>query len=208
MARRLHRAAGLLLALSAVCLVIVVLPLDLWPAPQPGDSYVFDPPLFSAIWVQRTLVPALTVIANILGLIGLSVLFRRDSESMSRLQRVFAFAGLVGGGTCVLGTLLFTSAGPNDIGTELTALLVLGLSFVLICWGLIGWGVGYLRSESLRLGAALAGTPVVIGVYLGLSIAGITIPSGGGVLLIIPPSITALVVGFDLWVDDDTSDHG
>lgn len=208
MVRHLHRAAGVLLALSAVCLVIVVLPLDLWPAPRPGDSYVFDPPLFSAIWVQRTLVPALTVIANVFALVGLSVLFRRDSESMSRLQRVFAFAGLVGGGTCVLGTLLFTSAGPNDIGTELTALLVLALSFGLMFSGLIGWGAGYLRSETLRLGAALAGTPIVIGVYFALSIAGITIPSGGGVLLIIPPSIMALVVGYDLWVDDSTSDHG
>lgn len=208
MGRQLHRAAGLLLALSAVCLLIAVVPLDLWPAPRPGDSYVFDPPVFSAIWVQRTLVPALTIVANVLALVGLSVLFKRDSEAMSRSQRVFAFAGLVGGGVSVLGTLLFTTAGPNDIGTELTALIVLALSFLLIFFGLIGWGVGYLRSETLRLGAALAGTPMFFGVYFGLSLAGITIPSGGGVLLITPPSIMALVVGYDLWVDDTAPAHG
>ncbi|WP_137684802.1 hypothetical protein [Haloarcula mannanilytica] len=127
---------------------------------------------------------------------------------MSHLQRVFGFASLVGTGICVLGTLLFTTAGPNDIGTELTALLVLALSFGLIFSGLIGWGAGYLRSGELRLGAALTGVPVFIGVYFGLSLAGIELPSGGGLLLSTPPSLMALVVGYDLWVDDNASDTG
>jgi hypothetical protein len=150
----------------------------------------------------------LVISANVLVLVGLSVLFRRDSASMSRLQRVFAFVTLVGTGICVLGTLLFTTAGPNAIGMELTAFLAWALSFVLIGLGLIGWGVGYLRSERLRLGAALTGFPVVIGVYFGLSLAGVEIPSGGGLLLSTPPSIMVLVVGYDLWVDDNASDHG
>jgi len=208
MGHRLHRVAGFVLALSAVCLLIATVPLEFWPAPRPGDSYVFDPPLFSVIWVQRTLIPVLVMSANVLALVGLSVLFRRDSASMSRLQRVFAFVTLVGTGICVLGTLLFTTAGPNAIGMELTAFLVWALSFVLIGLGLIGWGAGYLRSGKHRLGAALTGPPVVIGMYFGLSLAGIEIPSGGGLLLSTPPSIMVLAVGYDLWVDDNASDHG
>jgi len=205
--RRSYRIAGPLLALSAVCLLIAIAPLELWPTPRPGDSYVFNPPLFSGIWVQRTLRPALIITANALVLVGLSAVFRRDGASMSRLQRVFAFAGLVGTGLCLLGTLLFTTAGPNEIGRELTAFLIWALSFLLIFFGLIGWGAGYVRSEKPRLGAALIGAPALTGVLFGLSLAGIELPSMGRLLLIAPTSVMTLVVGYDLWthqVSDDS----
>ncbi len=48
--RRSYRLAGPILGLSAVCLLITAVPLELWPTPRPGDSYVFNPPAFSAIW--------------------------------------------------------------------------------------------------------------------------------------------------------------
>lgn len=204
--RRSYRIAGPLLALSAVCLLIAIAPLELWPTPRPGDSYVFNPPRFSAIWVQRTLRPGLTISANALVLVGLSAVFRRDDTLMSRLQRVFAFAGLVGTGFCLLGTLLFTTAGPNEVGKELTAFLIWALSFLLIFFGLVGWGAGYLKSQKSRLGAALIGAPVLTGVLFSLSIAGIEFASAGRLLLIIPTSVMTLVVGYDLWTDTDVSD--
>ncbi|MHC3381417.1 hypothetical protein [Haloarcula sp. H-GB5] len=102
----------------------------------------------------------------------------------------------------MLGTLLFTTAGTNDIGRELTALLILALAIPLIILGLVGWGAGYLRADSTRLGAALTVPPVLAVAYIGLSMAGIDFAPVGRLLLIIPTSGMALVVGYDLWSDN------
>jgi hypothetical protein len=204
MNRRLHRIAGLLLGLSVVCLLVVTVPIQVWPAPRPGDSYVFSPPRFSAIWAQRTLTPALVVTANALVALGLGALFERDSDAMSRLQGAFALAAVFGTAVCVLGTLLVTTAGPNDIGSELTGFLVWALAFLLAVAGLVGWGAGYLRSGNRRLGAALAGPPLLTGGLIGLSLAGFGFPAGGQLVLVVPTSAMALAVGYDLWADADT----
>ncbi|GAA5433518.1 hypothetical protein Hjap01_03005 [Haloarcula japonica] len=204
--RRSYRFAGPILGLGAVCLLITAVPLELWPTPRPGDSYVFNPPPFSAIWVQRTLRPRLIISANALLLIGLGTVLRRDSASMSRLQRVFAFSALVGAGACLLGTLLFTTAGTNDIGRELTAFLIWALAIPLILLGLVVWGTGYLRADSTRLGVALTVPPVLAVAYIGLSMAGVDFSPVGRLLLIIPTSGMALVVGYDLWTDNTVAD--
>ena len=200
--RRSSRIAASLLGLSAVCLLITAVPLELWPTPRPGDSYVFNPPPFSAIWVQQTLRPGLIVSANALLVVGLGAVLRRDSASMSRLQRGFAFGALLGAGACLLGTLLFTTAAPNDIGSELTAFLIWALAIPLIILGFIGWGAGYLRSDRTQLGAALTVPPVLAVAYIGLSMAGIDFSPVGRLLLIVPTSGMALVVGYDLWTDN------
>jgi hypothetical protein len=201
--RRSSQIAGSLLGLSAVCLLVTTVPLELWPTPRPGDSYVFNPPPFSAIWVQQTLRPGLIIGANALLVVGLSAVLRRDSTSMSRLQRAFAFGALFGTGACLLGTLLFTTAGTDDIGRELTAFLIWALAIPLILLGLIGWGAGYLRADSTRLGAALTVPPVLAVAYIGLSVAGFS--PVGRLLLVIPTSGMALVVGYDLWTGDTVS---
>jgi hypothetical protein len=204
--RRSYRLAGPILGLSAVCLLVTAVPLELWPTPRPGDSYVFNPPPFSAIWVQRTLRPGLIMSANALLLAGLSTVLRRDSASMSRLQRAFAFGALFGTGGCLLGTLLFTTAGTNDVGRELTAFLIWALAIPFVILGLVGWGAGYLRSEDTRLGAALTVPPVLAVAYIGLSMAGVGFSFVGRLLVIIPTSGMALVVGYDLWTDSAVSE--
>jgi hypothetical protein len=201
--RRSSQIAGSLLGLSAVCLLVTTVPLELWPTPRPGDSYVFNPPPFSAIWVQQTLRPGLIIGANALLVVGLSAVLRRDSTSMSRLQRAFAFGALFGTGACLLGTLLFTTAGTDDIGRELTAFLIWALAIPFVILGLIGWGIGYLRADSTRLGAALTVPPVLAVAYIGLSVAGFS--PVGRLLLVIPTSGMALVVGYDLWTGDTVS---
>ncbi|WP_241431684.1 hypothetical protein [Haloarcula vallismortis] len=168
---------------------------------------MFDPPSFSAIWVQQTLRPGLIISANALLAVGLTAVFRRDSPSMSNLQRALAFGALFGAGACVLGTLLFTTAGPNDIGRELTAFLIWALAIPLIVIGLVGWGIGYLRADSTRLGAALTVPPVLAVAYIGLSMAGIDLSPAGRLLLVVPTSGMALVVGHDLWTDSNTSEE-
>lgn len=204
--RHSSRIAASLLGLSAVCLLITAVPLELWPTPRPGDSYVFNPPLLSAIWVQQTLRPGLIIGANALLVVGLGAVLRRDSASMSRLQRGFAFGALCGTGACLLGTLLFTTAGTDDIGRELTAFLIWALAIPLILLGLVGWGAGYLRADSTQLGAALTVPPVLAVAYIGLSMAGIDFSPVGRLLLIIPASGMALVVGYDLWTDNTVSE--
>lgn len=203
--RRSYRLAGPILGLSAVCLLITAVPLELWPTPHPGDSYVFNPPPFSAIWVQQTLRPGLIMGANALLVVGLGAVLRRDSAAMSRLQRGFAFGALFGTGGCLLGTLLFTTAGTDDIGRELTAFLIWALAIPLIILGLVGWGAGYLRADSTRLGAALTVPPVLAVAYIGLSMAGIDFSLVGRLLLVIPTSGMALVIGYDLWTDNTVS---
>ena len=204
--RRSYRLAGPILGLSAVCLLVTAVPLELWPTPRPGDSYVFNPPPFSAIWVQRTLRPGLVISANALLVVGLGTVLRRDSASMSRLQRAFALGALFGAGACLLGTLLFTTAGTNDIGRELTAFLIWALAIPLVILGLVGWGIGYLRADSTRLGAALTVPPVLAVAYIGLSTAGIDFSPVGRLLVVVPTSGMALVVGHDLWTDSTVSE--
>ncbi|WP_336338389.1 hypothetical protein [Haloarcula brevis] len=206
MNRRLYRIAGLLLGLSVACLLVAVVPLQFWPAPRPGDSYVFSPPRFSAIWAQRTLIPALVVTANVFVTLGLGALFRRDSDAMSRLQGAFALAALFGTGVCVLGTLLVTTAGPNDLGSELTGILVWALASLLAAAGLLGWGLGYLQSGNRRLGAALAGPPLLAAGLIAVSLAGVALPVGGRLALVVPASAMALAVGSDLWVGTDADE--
>lgn len=196
-----HRIAGPLLGLSALCLLIATVPLEVWPAPQPGDSYVFTPPAFTAIWMQRTAQPILTIGANVLILIGLGALFRRDSTSMSSLQFMSGISTLLGIGIYLLGSLLVTTAGPNEIINSLFGMLGRGIGLMLILPGLVGWGVSYLRRDNLRLGITLTGTPLLTCTYFGISMYGVQFAPIDGLLLITPTSAMALVVGYDLWVD-------
>ncbi|WP_242493445.1 hypothetical protein [Haloarcula hispanica] len=107
----------------------------------------------------------------------------------------------------MLGTLLFTTAGTNDIGREITAFLIWALAIPFVILGLVGWGIGYLRADSTRLGAALTVPPVLAVAYIGLSMAGVDFSPVGRLLLIIPTSGMALVVGYDLWTDNTVSEE-
>jgi len=62
-----------------------------WFGRVPDDSYVFDPPRFSALWIERTVVPVVAVVAAVLLLAGLLALFRRDRERMARWPRCSSF---------------------------------------------------------------------------------------------------------------------
>ena len=70
------RTVGGLTALGGLLTVVATIPTR-WYGPRPTDSYVFDPPRFSALWIERTVAPVLAVIAALLILTGLLWLFRR-----------------------------------------------------------------------------------------------------------------------------------
>lgn len=199
------RTAGPLAIVGALCVLGAMLPLEFWPAPQPGDSYVFDPPTFSAVWAKRVVVPGLTFAANACVFVGFYALYQRDGTVMPSWQRGSAQVTLFGVVAWWFGTYLVTSAGPNDfIGGTFGGLLSV-VALLVIVPGLVAWGVGYLRDGRTRLGAALAGGPMLTVLYAGISLSGVEFGSVSGLLLAVPTATMAVLVGFDLWVDTTPS---
>jgi len=199
------RAVGGLTALGGLLTVVASIPTR-WYGPRPTDSYVFDPPRFSALWIERTVAPVLAVVAALLLLTGLLWLFRRDRARMARWQRWFAVVAVVGAAVGTLSTMIFASL-DGRAGTDPTAALnaLLGaglalLALLLLLPGSLAWGIGYLRDDRRRLGAALAGSPVVALTVLAASIALDLGPGNFGALpVILPVAAGAAVLGYDLW---------
>ncbi len=73
MERRTTRALGVLAAIGGILATLVWVPPG-WYGSTTGDSYVFDPPTFSPLWVERTVVPLLTVLAAAFLVAGLLAL--------------------------------------------------------------------------------------------------------------------------------------
>lgn len=150
-----NRAVGGLTALGGICTVVATIPTR-WYGPRPTDSYVFDPPRFSALWIERTVVPVVAVGAALLMLVGLLALFRRDRERMARWQRWFAVVALVGAAVGTLATVLLVSTGGRataDPTAALNALLGAALALfgtVIVLPGSLAWGIGYLRAGRRR----------------------------------------------------------
>jgi len=200
------RAVGGLTVLGGLLTLVATLPTR-WYGPTPTDSYVFDPPRFSPLWIERTVAPAVAVAAAVLILTGLVWLFRRDREWMPRWQDWFAIVSVVGAAVGTLATMLLVSVGGRaaaDPTAALNALLGLGLALLaglLLLPGLLAWGIGYLRDGRHRLGVALAGAPVAAVVVVGASI---TLDVGtspvGALPVVLPVGVAVVIVGYDLCV--------
>lgn len=200
-----RRPIGALTALGGVLVVVAAVPTR-WFGPVPTDSYVFDPPQFSALWIERTVIPAIGVIAVLSILLGLLSLFRRDRERMARWQRWTAAVALVGAAVGTLATIILATSGPGvtgDLSAAFDALLgaVFGLlALVLLFPGLLAWGGGYLRGDRPFLGAALVCGPVlpalVVAVGVGL---GVDIGPVGSLPVALPVTAAVVALGRDLW---------
>jgi hypothetical protein len=81
------------------------------------------------------------------------------------------------------------------------------LALVLIVPGLVVWGGGYVQTGRPRLGAALAGAPILTVVYVAVSLAGVDFDPLGGVFLAAPTAGMALFVGYNLWVVESPQNH-
>jgi len=200
-----NRAIGGLTVLGGLCAVFATLPTR-WLGPRPTDSYVFDPPQFSALWFERTVAPAVAVAAALLTLAGLLALFRRDRERMARWQRWFAAIGVVGIAIGTLATMLVVSVGPQGVADPTGALnVLLGaalalLAVILVVPGLVAWGAGYLHRERRRLGTALAVGPVASVLVVVANVgAGVSFDGVGGLPIVAPFALAVVAVGHDLW---------
>lgn len=200
------RVVGGVTALGGLLALVASVPTR-WFGPVPDDSYVFDPPRFSALWVERTVVPVVAVVAALLILAGLLALFRRDRERMARWQRWFAVVSVIGAAVGALATMLFVSVDSQAMADPTAALNVLlgaGLALLgllLLGPGLLAWGTGYLRGgRRRRLGVALAGGPVVAIAVLAVNVAGgVAFGPVGSLPVVLPVALAVVVVGYDLW---------
>jgi len=201
-----RRFVGGATGLGGVCTLVASIPTR-WLGTVPTDSYVFDPPTYGPLWIERTIVPAVSIAAALLTLAGLVALFHRDREWMARWHRWFAVVAVVGAALGTFATVLLASNGERAGGDPTATLNVLiaaliGLVGVVLAGpGLLAWGIGYLRAGRRLLGGALAGG-VTVPVLLVAATIAIDVDGGpvGGVLTSLPVAVLAVGVGHDLWV--------
>jgi hypothetical protein len=116
----------------------------------------------------------------------------------------FTVLGVVG---WLFGTTLITTVDPNDLVVGVFGGLLAVLALILVVPGLVVWGGGYIQTGQRRLGAALAGAPILTVAYVAVSLAGVDFDPLGGVFLVAPTAVMALFVGYNLWVVESTQNH-
>lgn len=200
---RTRRILGLAAILGGIGAVIVNVP-SAWYGATPGDSFVFSPPMFTPLWIERTVVPVASVVAGVLLVGGLMGLVARDWQGMARLGRA-------GGATAITGLSIVAIAqigvhatpGAGGVGTALLtlgAILAAFTGLLLVIIGLALLGIGYLRLDATRLGYALIGGPVGALLFVGGSFL-LGLGTGGGFLSVVPLCLAFVVVGYDLWTE-------
>lgn len=191
------RLAGVAAALGGFFLVLSAIP-GAWYGVTSFDSYLFDPPLGSPLWVRRSVVPVLAIL-GVFGLfLGLLGLLRRDWPVAGRLRRWSGVVALVGlGGVTVTSPLFAYESLGNTTASTIVALAGIVLAIVsalLFVPALLALAVGYLRTSRPALGYALGWVVVAIplAVYL--------VPSPASSLAsALPVAASAAVVGHDLY---------
>ncbi|MFC5365731.1 hypothetical protein [Salinirubrum litoreum] len=201
---RVDRLTGALAIVGGLCLFFAGVPGRLYRGP-PGDSYVFDPPLFSGLWVQRVVVPVLAVLA-LLGVFAAVVgLLRRDRSEghwhdVAGGLTAFGAAMLLFVGLLLAGTGSLSGGEPDVIGALVVTVAVLGglLAGLLVIVAGAFWGIGYLRRGRRRLGVTLVVVPLATLLLVVLATF-VELPTGGGLLVVLPTVAGLVVLGVDLW---------
>ncbi|APE94971.1 hypothetical protein [Halodesulfurarchaeum formicicum] len=164
----LRRDGPALAALFGGLLALLAAIPPAWYGSRPRQSYLFDPPAFSPLWIERELMPVLAVLAALGLLVGLAALVWRDRERSGWLWGT--------GVAAVLGASLFTislfgltvargdTAAPDPY-SSIAWLLPGLLGGLLLVVGLVLLGAVYLRRGRSRLGGVLVAVgPATIGV--------------------------------------------
>lgn len=210
MERRTARLLGALAAVGGPLSVLVWIP-PRWYGAAPGDSYVFDPPTFGPLWVDRTLVPVLTVLAGLLLAAGLLGLVLRDRSVAPRFRRWSGYVALTGLVVLELAEVTFelvgraSAGGLGDVaaaGGILVGLLLGGVGLLLALPGLIALGVAYYRADRPVVGTALVAGPALTLVVFALAFVA-DLPRGGTLLLVAPTGLAFLAVAHELWTHPD-----
>ncbi|MFP4530366.1 MAG: hypothetical protein ACLFNC_03655 [Halodesulfurarchaeum sp.] len=160
MTDRWRWVAGLSSVLGGVLAILSSVPPG-WYGVEPTDSYVFDPAMFSPLWIERTLVPLLFLGALVGLLVGVGALVYRDWTT-TRSHRVGGSLAILGGATLAVGRY-----GPDLVtpaGTPVGPIAGL-VGFALLLWSglLLLIGVPLLAVAYFRAGRPwLAGTMLAV----------------------------------------------
>jgi hypothetical protein len=219
---RIDRLTGALAVVGGLCLLVASVPSRFYTGP-PTDSYIFDPPPFSGLWVQRVVIPVLAVLA-LLGVFAAVVgLLRRDRgegrwHDVAGGLTVFGAAMLLFAGLLLAGTGSLSGGSPDVIGALVVTVGALGgllAALLAIVAGAV-WGVGYLRRGRRRLGGTLVAVPLGTLLLVALTTF-VELPIGAGVVAVLPTVAGVGVIGVDLWqgpaedsssVGDERQDDG
>jgi len=202
MRERTIRAFGGGAALGAALAVLASVPTRWYGAPQ-TDAYLFDPAVLSPLWVERTLVPAATVLAVVLLVAGVAALTARDWAVAGRARRW-------GGSTATLGlafvgfTALTLAVGRGSGALTGSLLVIVGVlvglvGALLALVGLVVAGVGHARAGRSTVGYALAGGTGLATLVAVVGVVG-DLPDVLGFLpFAVPFAAGFAAVGHELW---------
>lgn len=203
MRERTTRALGAGAALGAVLAVLASVP-SRWYGVRETDAYVFDPTVLSPLWVERTVVPAASVLAVALLVAGVAALTARDWAVAGRARRW-------GGATATLGlafvgfttlTFALTGEGVDLLGSLLVLVGALAglVGALLALVGLVVAGVGLARAGRQTVGYALAGGTGLAALAAAVGVVA-DLPDAVGFLPVAVPLGAAFVaVGRELWI--------
>lgn len=194
---RRARAGAVAAALGALLFVLTNVPPE-WFGATTGDSYVFQPPVFTPLWVERVVMPPLSVVAIVALAVGLGVLVGRDWPVGGRLRQGGGVVAVTGVGLLAVALGLLQSidgAGPlSGVVGALGGLAVGLLGLLLAVPALLALGFGYTRTDRPTVGYALIAV-----VPLGL-VMGVVLPEFAGA---IPMALLVAavwgVVAHELW---------
>lgn len=196
MGERLPVGLGWAAIVGGVLAVLVQIPSS-WYGVQARESYIFDPPTLSPLWISRVVVPILSVVA-VLGLfLGVVGLVRRDRAVSGRARRWGGFGASVGFGILTLAVPMFLYA-TSVTGAELVFLTLGGvglglLGLVFVVPSLLSLAYGYAQTDRPRLGYAFAG------VLVGVPILSFLIPSPiDAFAAALPIGVAWVVLGVEL----------
>ena len=202
MGGRLETAGAVGAALGGAGLLVSSIP-STWFGATSGDSYVFDPPPLSPLWIDRVLLPALALFGTVALLVGLAVLLRRDWRT-GKLLRWSGVAALLGGASLTTGLY-----GPELVTTETTVVPTTALAGLAIAlWGLLLslFGVPVLAFAYLRAGKRRLGWGLIAVVPGGLLFAWAVPAPVGDLIGALTWAVLGGLLAWELWVGTPTPD--
>ncbi|MFB6112810.1 MAG: hypothetical protein ABEJ58_01750 [Halodesulfurarchaeum sp.] len=150
---------------GAILVVLISVPSGWYGVPA-TDSYIFDPALLTPLWIQRVVMPLLSIVALLSLLVCLASLVYRDWPVAGRIRRGGGVLGVFGlfGLTIAIPFLHYSSQGVSGVGS---LAIIAGFVATVIFGGILAIGLlvlayGYYSIGRTTLGLALLG--VVIGV--------------------------------------------
>lgn len=207
---RVTRGLGASTGVGAVLAVVTSVPSE-WYGVRETDAYVFDPALLSPLWIERTLVPVVSLLALAMLVVGLAALVVRDRGVAGQLRRWSGYVATAGM-TLLWGSLLAFTVGmaaSRGGSVLLPVLLILGGglgvlgALVLLVPGAVAMGVGYVRSDRPAVGYALAGG-IGLATLVGVAFWVVDPDTGIGFLPVVVPFAGAFGgVAHELWTHTD-----